>query len=134
MIPSDLAPNLLVGAEVEIDADAELGANVVIHDRVTVAEGARIDTGAILGRTSLLNRRSRSAVEACGSTLIGENATVCAYAIVTAGAEMGPHSLLGDHAHIRTGVRLGVDAVVGSVCGIGREVVIGARPGCRTSA
>jgi len=125
--PSDLAPNLLVGTEVEVASDVELGANVVIHDRVTIREGARIDIGAVLGRISMLNRRSRSSPDEGAPTLIDVNATVCVYAVVTAGSQLGPHSLLGDLAHLREGARLGTDTVVGTACGIGRDVRIGDR-------
>jgi acetyltransferase-like isoleucine patch superfamily enzyme len=112
---------------VEIADGVEIGANVIILDKVRIEAGARIDSGAILGRISKLNRRSRSTVPECRPTVIEAGATVCAYALVTAGARMGPHSLLGDHAHVRDGVRLGTDVVVGTISGVGRNVVIGDR-------
>jgi acetyltransferase-like isoleucine patch superfamily enzyme len=127
LIPSSLAPNLLIGTEVEIAGSVEIGANVVVHDRVTIERGARVDDGAVLGRITTLNRRSRSPSPEAGPTLIEADATVCVYAVVAAGARMGPNSLLGDHAHIRAGVRLGTDTVVGAACGIGSDVRIGDR-------
>ena len=124
---SDLAPNLLLGEDVDIDGGVEIGANVIVHDRVTIEAGARIDSGAVLGRISILNRRSRSPATGSATTRIEAHAAVCAYALVTAGAWMGPHSMLGDQAHIREGVRLGTDVVVGAACGIGSNVTIGDR-------
>ncbi|HEY7456470.1 MAG TPA: N-acetyltransferase [Solirubrobacterales bacterium] len=123
---SDLAPNLLVGAGVTIADEVEIGANVVVHDDVTIEPGARLDHGAVVGKPPLLSRGSRTPAPQGGPTLIGEDATVCAYALVVAGARMEPHSFLGDHAHLREGAVLEVDAAVGSGSGIGREVRIGA--------
>lgn len=125
--PSDLAPNLLVGIRVEIADDVEIGANVVVHDDVTVREGARLDHGAVLGRLSYRSRGSRTPSPDDGLTLIEVGAIVCPYALVSAGAEMGPYAFLGDHAHIREGVRLGADVTVGAACGIGRNVEVGDR-------
>jgi acetyltransferase-like isoleucine patch superfamily enzyme len=124
---SDLAPNLLLGERVEIALDAEIGANVVILDDVTVGPGARIDHGAVLGRSERVNRTSRSPEPDPGRTQIREGAIVCPYALVAAGAEVGPHSLLGDHAILNAGVRLGNDVAVGSASAIGRRTTIGDR-------
>ncbi len=124
---SDRAPNLLLGAGVEIAGDVDIGPNVVVHDEVIVEGGARIEHGAILGRLEHRQRHSRAIPMKGGSTLIGAGATVCSYALVSAGAEMGPHSFLGDYAHLRADVRLGEDATVGSGSAISRGVEIGAR-------
>ena len=124
---SNLAPNLLVGAGVEIGEGVELGANVVIHDQVELGEEARIETGSVLGRITAPNRRSRSRPSGPGATVIEAHASVGAHSLVNAGATLGRHSLLGDLAIVRDGVRLGADAMVGSQCGIARDVVIGDR-------
>jgi acetyltransferase-like isoleucine patch superfamily enzyme len=127
LVPSDLAPGLLIGDGVTIADDVEIGPNVVIHDGVSVGPGARLDVGAVLGRSARLNRRSRTVPVEREETVIEAGATVCAYALVGAGVRMAPHSLLGDHAHLREGARLGTDTMVGAGCGIGRNVEIGDR-------
>ncbi len=125
--PSDLAPNLLLGSGVSLAEAVEIGANVVILDDVTVEAGARLEHGVILGREEHRQRNSRAVSMQGGSTLIGPGVTVCAYASVSAGATMGPHSFLGDYAHLRGDVRLAEDATVGSGCAISRGAEIGAR-------
>ncbi len=127
LVPSDRAPGLLIGARVTIADDADIGANVVIYDDVSVGPGARLDVGAVLGRSARFNRRSRTEPLEPEETVIEAGATVCPYALVGAGVRMGPHSLLGDHAHLREGARLGTDAMVGAGCGIGRGAEIGER-------
>jgi UDP-2-acetamido-3-amino-2,3-dideoxy-glucuronate N-acetyltransferase len=125
--PSDLGPNLLVGARVRIADDVEIGANVVLHDDVVLGEGVQLDHGAVLGRPPRRSRGSRTPDADGGPTILEEGAIVSPYALVSAGVRMGPHSFLGDHAHLREGVRLGADTMVGSACGIGRNVEIGDR-------
>lgn len=112
---SDLAPNLLLGAGVEIGAEVELGANVVVHDDVSIGDGVRIDHGAILGRLARVSRGSNSPPPAAGPTAIGAGSIVCAYAIVEAGAQLGAHALIGDYAAVREGVTIGADVAVGFV-------------------
>lgn len=126
--PSDRAPNLLLGAGTTIAADVEIGANVVIHDGVTLEPGVQLDHGAVLGRPALRNRDSRTPEAGGGTTtLLEQGAIVSPYALVSVDVRMGPHSFLGDHAHLREGTRLGADVVVGAGCGIGRDVEIGER-------
>jgi acetyltransferase-like isoleucine patch superfamily enzyme len=125
--PSDLAPNLLLGSGVRLAEDVEIGANVVIHDDVSVGKGARLEHGAVLGRVACRNRRSRTPAAGPAPTFVEAGAVICPYALVSAGARLERHSFLGDHANIREGVRLGVDATVGAGCGIGRNAEIGDR-------
>jgi len=127
LCPSDRAPNLLVGARVEIAADAEIGANVVLLDDVVIEAGARVDHGAVVGRTENVNRRSRSPQPPAGQTRIGEGTIVCPYGLVAAGVQMEPNSFLGDFGLVNAGARFGVDVAVGSGSGIGRRTVIGNR-------
>jgi UDP-2-acetamido-3-amino-2,3-dideoxy-glucuronate N-acetyltransferase len=125
--PSKLAPNLLIGARVKIADNVEIGANVVLYDDVILKEGVQLDDGAVLGRLALRNRGSRTPPAIGGPTILEEGAIVAPYALVSAGVRMGPHSFLGDHAHLREGALLGADVVVGAGCGIGRNVEIGDR-------
>ncbi|HEX3173353.1 MAG TPA: DapH/DapD/GlmU-related protein [Solirubrobacterales bacterium] len=129
---SDLAPFLLLGARVTLGEDVEIGANVVIYDDVTVGNRVRLDDGAVLGRMGYRNRSSRTPAPSRGPTSIESGAIVSPYALVSAGARMGPCSFLGDHAHIREGVSLGADAMVGASCGIGRNVEVGDRTRIQT--
>jgi acetyltransferase-like isoleucine patch superfamily enzyme len=125
--PSDRAPNLLIGARVQIADDVEIGANVILHDDVTVSAGAQLDHGAVLGRPARRSHGSRTPAAESGPTVLGEGAIVSPYALISADVQMGRHSFLGDHAHLREGVRLGAEAMVGAACGIGRHVEIGDR-------
>jgi acetyltransferase-like isoleucine patch superfamily enzyme len=125
--PSNLAPNLLIGARLQIDDEVEIGPNVVLYDDITLEKGVQLDIGAVVGRPARRNRHSSTAEAAGGPTVLEEGAIVSPYGLVSANVWMGPHSFLGDHAHLREGVRLGIDATVGANAGIGRNVRIGDR-------
>jgi UDP-2-acetamido-3-amino-2,3-dideoxy-glucuronate N-acetyltransferase len=127
LTPSDLAPNLLVGLGVRIADDVEIGANVVLHDGVSVGPGARLDDGAVLGRVPRLGRRSRTQPAAAGPTVVETAAVICPYAVVDAGAWVGPHAFVGDRVSLRAGVRVHLDASIGGATFVGHGADIGER-------
>jgi UDP-2-acetamido-3-amino-2,3-dideoxy-glucuronate N-acetyltransferase len=125
--PSNLAPNLLVGARLRIDDEVEIGPNVVLYDDITLEKGVQLDVGAVVGRPARRNRHSSTAVAVDGPTVLEEGAIVSPYALVSANVQMGPFSFLGDYSHLREGVRLGIDTTVGANGGLGRNVRVGDR-------
>jgi acetyltransferase-like isoleucine patch superfamily enzyme len=127
LIPSELAPNLLVGADVELAEDVEIGANVVLHDGVRVGEGALIGDGAVLGRVPSVNARSSTQDIPIGRTVVGAGAIVCPYAIVDSGATLGHGSFVGDHSSIRPGATLGAESSIGASCTLNQDVLVGDR-------
>lgn len=127
LVPSELAPNLLVGARVELGSDVEIGANVVIHDDVSVGERASVGHGAVLGRIAKLNGGSRRPQPQPAPTLIEQEAIVCPYALVDAGCRIGRGVMVGDHAGIREGAAIEADAVVGYSSVLNRGARVGRR-------
>jgi len=125
--PSDLAPNLLIGTRVRIAEDVEIGPNVVLYDDIALDSGVQLDVGAVVGRPARRSRGSRTPDAPHGQTVLETGAIVSPYALVSANVRMGPHSFLGDYSHLREGVRLGADVVVGASGGIGRHVQVGDR-------
>lgn len=111
--PSELAPNLLLGARVEIDREAVIGANVVLHDDVSIGPAVRVDHGAVVGRMARASRNSRRVEPLPGATTIGDASIICCYAVIEAGAQLGRHCLVGDHAAVREGAILGIDVAIG---------------------
>ena len=127
LTPSDLAPNLLLGDRVTLAEGVEIGANVVLRDGVSVGAGARIEDGAVLGRIPALGRRSRTPPSPPGPTVVEANAIVCPYAVIDAGAHVGRHAFVGDRTGLRSGVRLHTDASIGGASFLGRGVEVGER-------
>jgi len=116
----------MVGPRASLPVDLELGANVVIHDGVSVSAGARIQDGAIVGKPLALGPRSSAAAEA-SDVVIGEGATICAGAIVVAGARIAPGAVIGDQAHVRERARIGERSVVGRGSQVDNDVTVGER-------
>jgi bifunctional UDP-N-acetylglucosamine pyrophosphorylase / glucosamine-1-phosphate N-acetyltransferase len=87
---------VLVEASVTIDADAEIGRNVVLRGRTKIGAGARIDDGCILSDTE-----------------VGAGAVLLPYT-VTSQSIVGPGAKVGPFAHLRPGTELGPDVHVGN--------------------
>jgi len=87
---------VLVEASVTIDADAEIGRNVVLRGRTKIGSGARIDDGCILSDTE-----------------VGAGAVLLPYT-VTSQSIVGPGAKVGPFAHLRPGTELGPDVHVGN--------------------
>jgi acetyltransferase-like isoleucine patch superfamily enzyme len=131
--PSDRAPGLLLGDDVALPEDVEVGGNVVIHDATSVGAGARLQDGAVVGKPLALGKRSMAAREAPPPAAIGARATICAGAVVVAGARIGPGAIVGDQAHVRERADIGEDTVVGRGSAIDNDVTIGARVRIQTN-
>ena len=80
------APGLHVGAEVTIAEDVELGANVTIHNGTVVGAGCVLEDGVVLGKRPRLARHSSAQHDIPAALVLAERVTVCAGAIVFAGA------------------------------------------------
>lgn len=126
--PSDLAPGLLLGPEVELPGGVTLGANVVVHGGVIVEEGCTIQDGAVVGKPAILGPHTRATPPGPDATTrLAHGSAIGAYAILVAGAEVGPDAVVGDRSFVREGVRVGAEAVLGGGCQIGSHVPIGRR-------
>jgi acetyltransferase-like isoleucine patch superfamily enzyme len=125
--PSDRAPGLLLGQGVQLPADAEIGGNVVIHSGTVLAPGVRIQDGAVLGKPVALGARSTASREAPGPLEVEERATICANAVVVAGARIGRRAVIGDQAHVRERAVVGEETTVGRGSQVDWEVTVGAR-------
>jgi UDP-2-acetamido-3-amino-2,3-dideoxy-glucuronate N-acetyltransferase len=125
--PSDLAPGLMLGHDVELGEDLELGAWVVIHSGTVVGDGCEVQDGAVLGKRPRLGPRSTAPRESLEPLRIGAGAVVCAGAVVYAGAELSEGAVVGDQAQLRERSRVGPASVIGRGCGVDNDVEIGAR-------
>jgi len=60
-------------------------------------------------------------------TVVGDEATIAAQAVVVAGASIGPGAFIGDQSHVRERARIGRDTTVGRGSAIDNDVKIGDR-------
>lgn len=119
--------NLVLGEGVEIGADVEIGANVVIHDGTRIGAGAVIQDNVVLGKQPKLSSRSTSGATAPLPPLeLGEGAAVCSGALVYAGTTIGPNAIVGDLATVRERCVVGEGVVIGRGVCVENDVPIGA--------
>jgi UDP-2-acetamido-3-amino-2,3-dideoxy-glucuronate N-acetyltransferase len=124
---SDRAPGLLVGEDVELPDDAEVGGNVVIHGGTRLGTGIRIQDGAVLGKPLALGPHSAARRDAPPPLEVGEGATIAAGAVVVAGARIGARAVIGDQAHVRERAVVGEETAIGRGSQVDSDVVVGAR-------
>ena len=123
--PSERAPFLMCGDDVEIASDAQIGCNVVLYSGTRLGSGCDIGDGAIIGRPTRVSPGSMVSHGTPAPTILGPRSIVGAYAIICAGVKMGEDVYVGDHALVREGARLGARVSIGFSCSISRDVVIG---------
>jgi acetyltransferase-like isoleucine patch superfamily enzyme len=124
--PSDLAPGLMLGQDVELGEELDLGAWVVIHSGTVVGDRCQIQDCAVLGKHARLGARSTAPRGSLEALRLEADAVVCAGAIVYAGARVGAGAIVGDQAQVRERTTIGAGSVVGRGTGVDNDVTIGA--------
>jgi acetyltransferase-like isoleucine patch superfamily enzyme len=124
---SDRAPGLVLDDEVVLPHDIEIGSNVVIHAGVEFGAGVRIQDAAIIGKALVLSRQSQAELRPPEATMVGDQVTIAAQAVVVAGAQIGAGAFIGDQAQVRERAQIGADSAVGRGTAVDNDVVIGER-------
>jgi acetyltransferase-like isoleucine patch superfamily enzyme len=97
LLPSDLAPGLLIGDKVEIGGGALLGGHVVIHAGVEIGPRARIGDHAQIR----------------GGAVIGAGSTVGSYVSIDPDVVIGERVSIQTRCYITGGTRIEDDVFVG---------------------
>ncbi|MHB1538778.1 MAG: DapH/DapD/GlmU-related protein [Solirubrobacteraceae bacterium] len=147
MNPDPRAPGMLVGEGVQIGDGASIGPYAILHDGVSVGAGASIGAHAVihagtivgdrcviedhvvLGKPPRLARSSsaRGLASELPPLRLGAEVTVCASAVVFAGASIEEQAIVGDHAYVRERASVGPSTVIGHGSVVDNDVTIGAR-------
>ena len=127
MQPSDRAPGLLLGENVQLAEDVQIGAYVVIHDNTVIGSGCVIQDRVVLGKPPKLAAHSSASRELPPPLVLSPGAVVCAGAIVFAGAALAEGAIVGDQAFVRERASIGPGSVVGRGSAIDNDVEIAAR-------
>ncbi|HEU5252508.1 MAG TPA: DapH/DapD/GlmU-related protein [Solirubrobacterales bacterium] len=97
LLPSDLAPGLLIGDKVSIGEGAMIGGHVIIHGGVRIGPGARVGDHAQI----------RDGAE------IGAGSTVGSYVSVDPGVVIGERVSIQTRCYVTGGTRIEDDVFVG---------------------
>ena len=121
------APGLVLSPTAQVADDVEFGANVVVHGGTVIGAGVVVQDGVVLGKAPRLSARSSSAAPVDVPLVIGAGASICAQAIVFAGAHVGAGAIVGDQAYVRERTVIGAGSVVGRGTCVDNDVVVGER-------
>jgi acetyltransferase-like isoleucine patch superfamily enzyme len=116
----------MLGHDVSIADDAEIGASVVIHSGTSIGAGCEVQDSAVLGKRPRLGRHSRATVGELQPLVMEAGSAVCAGAVVYAGARIERDAVVGDQAQVREHSVVGAESVIGRGTGVESDVHIGA--------
>ena len=123
--PSELAHNLLLGANVALGEGVVFGANVVVHDDTVIGDGCFIQDGAVLGKVPALSPASTAKRGELAPLRLGAGCVVSTGAVVYRGVSMGPGCIVGDLASVRERCVLGERVIVGRGTCVENDTTIG---------
>jgi len=148
LVPSELAPGLLIGEGVEIGEGVQIGGHVVIHSEARIGDGARIGDqaqvrrGATIGAGSLVGRGSAVDHEVTigDRVKIQSNCYITAFTTIEDDVFVGPgvvttnDDTMGRHgperplagATLRRGCRIGGGATICPGVEVGEEAYVAA--------
>jgi acetyltransferase-like isoleucine patch superfamily enzyme len=122
------AAGLVMGEGVELGEEVRFGAHVTVGDGTVIGDGCVIEDGAVLGKVARLARTSMAARgDAPDPLVLGSEVTVCAGAIVYAGARVRERAIIGDQAQVRERSVVGAESVIGRGATVDNDVAVGAR-------
>jgi acetyltransferase-like isoleucine patch superfamily enzyme len=127
-----LGAHVVIHDGVKIEDGAMLGAHVVVHEGTVIGDGCVIEDHVVLGKRPRL-ARSSSARGDVGALRLGTRVTVCAGAVVLAGARLGDEAIVGDQAYVRERAAIGAGSLVGRGSVVDNDVVVGERVKLQTN-
>nr|BCX01916.1 MAG: N-acetyltransferase [Bacteroidota bacterium] len=123
---TELGAFVVIGPGVRIGRGCRIGHHVVIHGGSRIGEGVRVDDHAVIGKRPM--RALRSAVtrtEEVPPAEIGDRCLIGAHAVVYAGARIGPQVLIADLATVRERVQVGEGTIIGRGVAVENDCFIG---------
>ncbi|WP_153339106.1 hypothetical protein [Nocardia aurantia] len=109
---------------------ATIAAFAVVHGGAVLAERARVEEHAVIGKPEHGYAVGRTYPGAGASTVLGTAAVIRCGAVIYANVEVGADTVIGHGSLLRTGVRVGADCVLGHHLCVERETRIGAAVRC----
>ena len=121
------APGLIISPTAQVGSGVTFGAHVVVYDDVVIGDGCTILDGAILGKGPKLAKRSSASRDELAPLVLEDGVVIGTHAIVFAGVRIGAGSIVADQAFVRERATIGTETVVGRASGVDNDVRIGDR-------
>jgi acetyltransferase-like isoleucine patch superfamily enzyme len=128
-VPPDvsLAPGAVIHERVVIGLGSSVGSAAVIHAGTEIGARCVIEDGAVVGKRPRLRAGSRGAGDELPALTVADDVTVCAGAVIYAGARIDAGVIVGDQAQVRERTVIGAGSVVGRGSAIEFDTIIGER-------
>jgi acetyltransferase-like isoleucine patch superfamily enzyme len=124
-----VSPGAVIHEGVRIAEGSRIGAGAVVHEGTQIGERCVVEDGAVLGKRPRLREGSSAAAATreLQPLVVGSDVTVCAGAVVYAGAHLGERVIVGDQAQVRERATVGPRSVVGRGSAVDFDATVGAR-------
>jgi acetyltransferase-like isoleucine patch superfamily enzyme len=131
-MPEALRPPAARGDGAFVSPDARVADDVVLEPGAVVYGGAVLDAGCLVEAGAVLGKRPRlrPGSSAAGDTPelhVGQGTTICAGAVVYAGARLGERVIVGDQAQVRERAAIGARTIVGRGSTVDFDTRVGER-------
>lgn len=113
--------------------NVSIGQGAVVYPGTVIGDNCVIQDGAVVGKPAVLGRSS-TATGDVPPAVLADGVSVCANAVVFAGAQLGPGAIVGDHAIVRERVKIGERTVVGANVVVENDTTVGDRVKIQTGA
>ncbi len=107
-------PHVLISPGAQVHESVEIGPFSIVHSGVTLEQGVKIGSHAIIGKGPSSGRNQTALQNHTGATVIREHTIVGDRVTIYAGVEVGTHCYLADNCLIRENVHLAEDVVIGT--------------------
>lgn len=121
-IPADEQGTVL---PVTIGAGCRIGPFAVVHGGTSLADGARVEEHAVVGKPELGYAVGKTYQGAGAATVVGAGSVIRSGAIVYAGTAVGSETVVGHHTLLRSFVTVGDRVQLGHNLTVERETQIG---------
>lgn len=125
----------VIEAHVSIGAGCRIGNSVVIHAGTKIGENVRIDDHVVIGklpmRAAISAITAEKELEPCE---VGDGSVIGSHAVLYRGCRLGENVLIADFASVREEVTIGPKTIVGRGVTIENRCTIGARCKIETEA
>jgi len=136
-----IAPDLLVGENVVIEADVTVGERCVLGHNVVIHTGSRLGCHVMVGDNTVIGRRPMHSVRSAllpvtdyGACSIADDVQIGCGCVLYAGVTIGSQVMVADLATVREAVTIGEQTIIGRGVAIENRCTIGKRCKLETNA
>jgi len=136
-----IAPDVLVGENVVIEADVTVGERCVLGHNVVIRTGSRLGCHVMVGDNTVIGRRPMHSVRSAllpvtdyGACSIADDVQIGCGCVLYAGVTIGSQVMVADLATVREAVTIGEQTIIGRGVAIENRCTIGKRCKLETNA